>query len=183
VLGSAGDSFAEFNCGGIAVICGINAKTPKRYRLSSLRGYGRWNHLFRGPTDDSYSRNNSRIAPPTDEQWQWLEENMPAYLSKIERDDLKESLLVRDEWQILNAVSPQERALLFSGPMPMAEFRNKHWNKAFGGGDPLRDLAPGLDRSPIGAVPTGDMRRKKPSGQPRISSALYLLLPGAYSHC
>ena len=28
VLGSTGDSFAEFNCGGIAVVCGINPKNP-----------------------------------------------------------------------------------------------------------------------------------------------------------
>ena len=51
---------------------------------------------------------------------------------------------------------------MFSGPMPMAEFRNRFWNKAFGGGDPLRDLAPGLDRSVIEAIVTGDLRRKKP---------------------
>ena len=29
VLGSVGDTFAEFNCGGIGVICGIEAKNPK----------------------------------------------------------------------------------------------------------------------------------------------------------
>ena len=28
VLGSTGDSFAEFNCGGIAVVCGVNPKNP-----------------------------------------------------------------------------------------------------------------------------------------------------------
>jgi len=172
VLGSAGDSFAEFNCGGVAVICGVDAKN-----MDNVLGYRPCVGMvggtifFRGKTDDSYSRNNSRLAAPTDEQWQWLEENMPAYLGKINRADLTSSLLIRDEWQILNAVSPQERALMFSGPMPMAEFRNKHWNKAFGGGDPLRDLAPGLDRSPIGAVPTGDMRRKKPFWANRESAA------------
>ncbi|MEN8200406.1 MAG: glutamate synthase, partial [Thermodesulfobacteriota bacterium] len=155
VLGSTGDSFAEFNCGGIAVVCGVDAKnddnvTGYRPCVGMVGG----TIYFRGKTDDSYSRTNARLAPPTDEQWQWLDENMPGYLAKISRQDLKDTLLVRDEWQVLNAVSPQERALMFSGPMPMAEFRNKHWNRAFGGGDPLRDLAPGLDRSTIGAVPT-----------------------------
>ncbi len=29
VLGSTGDSFAEFNCGGTAVVCGVNPKNPK----------------------------------------------------------------------------------------------------------------------------------------------------------
>ena len=172
VLGSTGDSFAEFNCGGVAVVCGVDAKNPGNvlgYR--PCVGMVGGTIFFRGKTDDSYSRNNARLAAPTDEQWQWLEENMPAYLAKISRDELKSSLLVRDEWQVLNAVSPQERALMFSGPMPMAEFRNKHWNQAFGGGDPLRDLAPGLDRSPIGAIPTGDMRRKKPFWANRESAA------------
>ena len=72
------------------------------------------------------------------------------------------SLTRREEWQVLVTVTPQERALMFSGPMPMAEFRNRFWNKAFGGGDPLRDLAPGLDRSVIEAIVTGDLRRRKP---------------------
>ncbi len=172
VLGSTGDSFAEFNCGGVAVVCGFNAKNPDN--VTGYRpcvGMVGGTIFFRGKTDDSYSRNNSRLAALTDEQWQWLAANMPEYLGKIGRDDLKDSLLVREEWQVLNTVSPQERALMFSGPMPMAEFRNKHWNKAFGGGDPLRDLAPGLDRSPIGAIPTGDLRRKKPFWANRESAA------------
>lgn len=172
VLGSTGDSFAEFNCGGFAVVCGVDGKN-----MDNVLGYRPCVGMvggtifFRGTTDDSYSRTNARLAAPTDEQWQWLEENMPSYLAKISRDDLKSTLLNRDEWQVLNAVSPQERALMFSGPMPMAEFRNKHWNQAFGGGDPLRDLAPGLDRSPIDAVPTGDLRRKKPFWANRESAA------------
>ncbi|MDA8165427.1 MAG: FAD-dependent oxidoreductase, partial [Desulfobacteraceae bacterium] len=78
------------------------------------------------------------------------------------------SLSVREEWKMLVAVTPQERALMFSGPMPMAQFRAKVWNPGFagpdapGGGDPLRDLAPGLDRSPIGTIVTGDLRRRQP---------------------
>ncbi len=172
VLGSTGDSFAEFNCGGVAVVCGVDGKN-----MGNVLGYRPCVGMvggtifYRGKTDDSYSRTNSRLAAPTDEQWQWLVENMPVYLGKISREDLQDTLLLRDEWQVLNAVSPQERALMFSGPMPMAEFRNKHWNQAFGGGDPLRDLAPGLDRSAIGAVPTGDMRRKKPFWANREAAA------------
>ena len=163
VLGSAGDSFAEFNCGGIAVVCGIDPKNPE-----NILGYrpcvGMVGGLifFRGKTDDSYSRNNSRLAKPDDEQWQWLLDNMPNYLEKIGRSELFEPLTNRQEWQILTAISPQERALLWSGPMPMAEFRHQFWDQAFGGGDPLRDLSPNLDRSQIGAVVTGDHRRRKP---------------------
>ena len=172
VLGSTGDSFAEFNCGGVAVVCGIDAKN-----LDNVLGYRPCVGMvggtifYRGKTDDSYARNNARLAPPTDKQWDWLLENMPIYLDNISRSDLIETLTIRDEWQVLNTVTPQERALMFSGPMPMAEFRNKHWNNAFGGGDPLRDLAPGLDRSPIGAVPTGEMRRRTPFWANRESAA------------
>ena len=172
VLGSTGDSFAEFNCGGIGVVCGIDPKNPDNilgYR--PCVGMVGGTIYYRGKTDDSYSRTNARQAPPTDEQWQWLKENMPAYLARISRPDLLETLLVRTEWQVLNAVTPQERALMFSGPMPMVEFRNKHWGQAFGGGDPLRDLSPGLDRSIIGAVPSGEMRRRRPYWANRESAA------------
>lgn len=163
VLGSAGDSFAEFNCGGTAVVCGIDAKNPE-----NILGYrpcvGMVGGLiyFRGKTDDSFARNNARQSEPDDQQWQWLTDNIPGYLAKIGRPELLDELSVREEWQVFNSISPQERALMFSGPMPMAEFRNQFWDKAFGGGDPLRDLSPGLDRSQIGAIETGDLRRRKP---------------------
>ena len=163
VLGSAGDSFAEFNCGGIAVICGVDPKNPE-----NVLGYrpcvGMVGGLiyFRGKEDGSYSQTNSRLDVPSDDQWQWLLDNISGYLEKIGRQDLLESLTVREEWQVLVSVTPQERALMWSGPMPMAQFRDEFWNKAFGGGDPLRDLAPGLDRSAIGAIVTGEMRRRTP---------------------
>jgi len=163
VLGSTGDSFAEFNCGGTAVICGIDPKTP-----DNILGYrpcvGMVGGLiyFRGKDDGSYSKTNARLADLDDQQWQWLLDNMAGYLDRIGRPELVSELSVREEWQILSSVSPQERALMWSGPMPMAEFRNQFWNKAFGGGDPLRDLSPGLDRSQIGAIVTDDFRRRKP---------------------
>lgn len=163
VLGSTGDSFAEFNCGGVAVVCGINPKNPE-----NILGYrpcvGMVGGLiyFRGKDDGSYSKTNARLAIPTDDQWQWLQNNITSYLEKIERTDLYDTLTVRDEWQVLNTVTPQERALMWSGPMPMSQFRGEFWNKAFGGGDPLRDLSPGLDRSPIGAIETGELRRRTP---------------------
>jgi NADPH-dependent glutamate synthase beta subunit-like oxidoreductase/glutamate synthase domain-containing protein 3/Pyruvate/2-oxoacid:ferredoxin oxidoreductase delta subunit len=162
VLGSAGDSFAEFNCGGTAVVCGISPKTPDNvlgYRpcVGMVGGV----IYFRGKTDHSFSKTNAKLAAPDDAQWQWLQENIVGFLEKVRRPELLESLSKREEWNVLAAITPQERALMFSGPMPMAEFRNEHWNNAFGG-DPLRDLAPGLDRSPIATIVSGDLRRKKP---------------------
>lgn len=162
VLGSTGDTFAEFNCGGIGVVCGVDAKTPNNvlgYRpcVGTVGG----SIYYRGKTDNSYSRTNVKAVLPDDQQWQWLMDRMPDYLTAIDRMDLLETLSVREEWKLLAAIPPQERALMFSGPMPMAEFRQNIWDKGFGG-DPIRDLAPGLDRSPIGLIETGDLRRKKP---------------------
>lgn len=172
VLGSTGDSFAEFNCGGIAVVCGVNPKNPTNvlgYR--PCVGMVGGTIYFRGPIDDSHPKTHARLDRPSDDQWQWLMRGMNAYLEKIGRNDLMPILSIREEWRLLQAVTPQERALMFSGPMPMAEFRNKFWNRAFGGGDPLRDIAPGLDRSPIDTVPTGELRRKKPFWANRESAA------------
>jgi len=162
VLGSTGDSFAEFNCGGIGIVCGIDAKNPDNvlgYR--PCVGMVGGTIYFRGDIDNSFPETNAKLADPDDSQWQWLQENMAGFLKRINRPDLINSLNIREEWHLLLTVTPQERALMWSGPMPMAEFRNNHWNKAFGG-DPLRDLAPGLDRSLIDTIVTGEFRRKKP---------------------
>ncbi len=67
-------------------------------------------------------------------------ERMPEYLNAIGRPELLETLSKREEWNILAAVSPQERALLSSGPMPMSEFAKRVWSAGFGGGDPFATL-------------------------------------------
>ncbi len=172
VLGSVGDTFAEFNCGGLGVVCGIEPKKPDNvlgYRPCVGMVGGKI--YFRGKTDDTYSRTNAKLAPPTDEDWQWLMDNMPEYLEAIGRPELLETLSIREEWNILEAITPQERALMFSGPMPMEEFRRRIWDQGFGGGDPLRDLAPALERGVIGVVETGEFRRKKPFWANRDSAA------------
>lgn len=172
VLGSVGDTFAEFNCGGIGIVCGIEPKTP-----NNVLGYrpcvgmvGGWIY-YRGQTDHSYSRTNVKAVIPDDEQWAWLMERIPGYLQEIKREDLLETLSVREDWKLLMALPPQEVSLMFSGGMPMTEFKQNIWDKGFGGGDPIRDLAPGLDRSPIGMIETGDLRRKKPFWANRRSAA------------
>ncbi|PLX51203.1 MAG: glutamate synthase [Desulfobulbaceae bacterium] len=163
VLGSCGDSFAEFNCGGIAVVCGVDANNPE-----NLLGYRPCVGMvggaiyYRGKIDRSYSQINVKAILPDNTQWQWLMDRLPAYLEAIGRPELLEELSQRDEWGMLMAIPPQERALMKTSPMPMEEFKQKIWNPGFGGGDPIRDLAPGLDRSVIGMVETGDLRRKKP---------------------
>ncbi len=172
VLGSVGDTFAEFNCGGVAVVCGVEAKNEDNvlgYRPCVGMVGGKI--FYRGKTDESYSKTNAKLTTPSDEEWQWLTGNLPEYLQSIERPELLEALSVREEWSVLNSITPQERALMFSGPMPMEEFRKRVWDQGFGGGDPLRDLAPTLERSVIGCVETGEFRRKKPFWANRDSAA------------
>lgn len=172
VLGSVGDTFAEFNCGGLGVICGINPKNSKNvlgYRPCVGMVGGKI--FFRGQTDGSYSKTNAKLTPPSDADWQWLLDRLPEFLDKIGRSELLATLSVRAEWNVLEAVTPQERALMFSGPMPMAEFRKQIWDKGFGGGDPLRDLAPTLERGLIGVVESGEFRRKKPFWNNRNGAA------------
>ncbi|HIJ77936.1 MAG: FAD-dependent oxidoreductase [Desulfobulbaceae bacterium] len=172
VLGSCGDSFAEFNCGGIAVVCGIEAKNADNvlgYR--PCVGMVGGSIYYRGKIDGSYSQISVKAVLPDDEQWQWLMERMPNYLENIGRSDLLATLSKRDEWAMLVSIPPQERALMKTDPMSMAEFKQKIWNPGFGGGDPIRDLAPGLDRSVIGMVETGELRRKKPFWANRDKSA------------
>ena len=172
VLGSVGDTFAEFNCGGIGIVCGVNPKNP-----ASVLGYRPCVGMvggkiyFRGQTDGSYSKTNAKLGPPSDDEWQWLIERLPEFLENVGRSELLPTLSIREEWNVLAAITPQERALLFSGPIPMAEFRRRIWDQGFGGGDPLRDLAPGLERSLIGVVETGEFRRKKPYWANRDAAA------------
>lgn len=170
VLGSVGDTFAEFNCGGIGVVCGVAPKSANILGYRPCVGMvGGW-IFYRGDTDDSYSRTNVRHAAPDDQQWQWLIQHLPGFLQRIGREDLWEALSRRSEWHMLIAITPQERALMFSGPMPMQEFRTRFWDASFGG-DPLRDLSPTLDRSPIGLIETGDLRRRRPYWANREAAA------------
>ncbi len=95
VLGSVGDSFAEFMAGGIAVICGH--ETP---RIDNVLGYRPCVGMvggkifFRGP-HKGYSSQDARLTLPDDEEWKWLTFNMKAFLDTIGRSDLY-SLLTGD---------------------------------------------------------------------------------------
>ena len=172
VLGSVGDTFAEFNCGGLGVVCGFNPKNADNvlgYRPCVGMVGGKI--YFRGKIDDSYSKTNAKLSALSDEEWQWLSDRLPEFLEKVGQSSLLPMLSVREEWNMLAAITPQERALMFSGPMSMAEFRRTVWDRGFGGGDPLRDLAPMLDRSLIGVVESADNRRKKPYWANRDAAA------------
>ena len=160
ILGSAGDYFGEFMAGGIAIVCGIDAQTPDNvlgYR--PLVGMVGGMVYFRGP-HQGYSTVDAKMLPITDENWDWLKENICFYLSKIGRPELEQPLTVRKEWQLLAARAPHEKERTLR--RSMATFRNLVWDHELGKGGMIGDLT-NLDRSPIPLITTGELRRFVPA--------------------
>ena len=159
VLGSVGDYFGEFMAGGIAVVCGQVPQNPDNilgYR--PLVGMVGGKVFFRGP-HGGFSQTDARIAPISDEEWSWLQENMQSFLEKIDCIELKQEMNRREEWQLLRARLPHERKA--SGKRSMAEFKAAVWDKTLGKGGLVGDLT-GIDRSPIPVITRGDLRRRVP---------------------
>ena len=159
VLGSAGDYFGEFMAGGIAVICGWKPQTPENvlgYR--PLVGMVGGKVFFRGP-HAGFSQVDAKLIPIEDDDWRWLQENMALFLERIRRTELLESLSDRTQWQLLSFRTPQEKAA--REKRPMADYRRQVWDAELGAGGLIGDLV-SYDRSPIGLVTTGDLRRFVP---------------------
>ena len=168
VLGSSGDYFGEFMAGGIAVICGHEPQTADNvlgYR--PLVGMVGGKVFFRGP-QNGYSRTDAKLTPLGDEDWNWLSENLKLFLQRIDRSELFKSLSDSEQWQLLVARSPQEKAAF---PMrSMNSFRTEKWEKELGRGGLIGDLA-NLDRSPIPLITTGLLRRFVPVWENRKYAA------------
>ncbi len=159
VLGSVGDYFAEFMAGGIAIVCGHEAQN-----LSNVLGYRPCVGMvggkifFRGP-HKGFSQVDAKLVPIHDEDWKWLRKNLAVFLEKIDRADILDELSAPDQWQLLAARSPLERA---KGPRrSMATFRQEVWDGQLGAGGLLGDVTD-LDRSPIPVITTGELRRFVP---------------------
>ena len=160
VLGSVGDSFAEFMAGGIAVVCGH--ETPRVDNILGYRpcvGMVGGKIFFRGP-HKGYSSQDARLTLPDDEEWKWLTFNMKAFLDSIGRSELYPLLTGdRSAWQLLVALKPHEK---HSGPSKsMGQFRKEVWDLELGIGGLIGDLSD-LDRSPIDVITTGILRRFVP---------------------
>ena len=161
VFGKAGDSFAEFMAGGIAVICGVGAENEDDvlgYRPCVGMVGGKI--FFRG-RQSSYSTQDARlITDLPDEEWRWLTKNLKAFLQDVGKQYLCEELTARrSDWKLLSALKPHEkkgRAL-----SPMTVYRKEAWEKELGTGGLIGDLT-GADQSPIGLITTGDLRRFVP---------------------
>jgi len=159
VLGSAGDYFAEFMAGGVAVVCGHEPQDPRNvlgYRpcVGMVGGA----IFFRGP-HGGFSQADAKLEPLSDENWSWLQKSLGAYLSRIRRKDLLKTFSVREEWQLLVARSPMEKAT--APRRSMASFHREVWDEELGSGGLIGDLTD-LDRSPVPLVTTGELRRFVP---------------------
>lgn len=159
VLGSAGDYFAEFMAGGVAVICGHEPQNPENvlgYRPMVGMVGGRV--LFRGP-HKGVSRADAKMMPIDDDTWKWLTGGLKTFLAAIDRMELLATLGLRDEWQLIVARSPQDKGGVKR--RSMADFRKEVWDKKLGRGGIVGDLTD-LDRSPVPLITHGDLRRFVP---------------------
>lgn len=159
VLGSVGDYFAEFMAGGIAVVCGFEPQDPDNvlgYRPSVGMVGGRI--FFRGP-HKGFSQVDAKLVPISDEDWQWLVKNLRIFLKKIKRSDILSELFSREQWQLLVARSPLEKAT--KSRHSMSGFYQEVWEKELGAGGMIGDLTD-FDRSPVPVIATGDLRRFVP---------------------
>ncbi|WP_031483153.1 FAD-dependent oxidoreductase [Maridesulfovibrio frigidus] len=159
VLGTVGDYFAEFMAGGTAVVCGYKGQTAENvlgYRPCVGMVGGRI--FVRGP-HDGFSQADAILEPITDADWTWLTENLKINLAKINKSYLYEKLIDRSDWELIRAKTPFEK----TGKVrrSMTEFRAKVWDAELGKGGLIGDLTD-LDRSPIGLVPNGLLRRYVP---------------------
>ncbi len=159
VLGGVGDYFAEFMAGGIAVVCGYNPQDPENilgYRPCVGMVGGKI--FFRGP-HKGFSQHDAKLVLIEDQDWDWLLENLKIFLEKIHKEELFSKLSKREEWQLLIAKTPSERA-----PQPrrsMHSFRMEIWEKELGEGGLVGDLIK-IDPEPIPVIATGIYRRYVP---------------------
>jgi glutamate synthase domain-containing protein 3 len=159
VLGSVGDYFAEFMAGGISVICGYEGQDPTNvlgYRPGVGMVGGRI--FFRGP-HKGFSAADAKLTPIGDEDWFWLADNLRICLDRIQRTELFDRLADREQWQLLVARTPQERAQ--QPRRSVRAFHREVWDKELGVGGLIGDLTD-LDRSPIPVITNGEMRRFVP---------------------
>lgn len=168
VLGSVGDYFAEFMAGGIAVVCGHEPQNQENilgYRPCVGMVGGKI--YFRG-SQQAYSQADARLLPLSDEDWQWLVNNLQVYLEAIHRPDLFNRLVDRKQWQLLAARGPREK--FSKSRRSMTNFHREIWDKELGRGGLIGDLTD-LDRSPISIITTGALRRYVPVWENRMYAA------------
>jgi NADPH-dependent glutamate synthase beta subunit-like oxidoreductase/Pyruvate/2-oxoacid:ferredoxin oxidoreductase delta subunit len=158
VLKNTGSFSFEFMGGGIAVICGYGREDlPSVLGDRTCMGMVGGTIYVRGP-----------VAGLSDDVWmvglddgdrQFLTENMPVFLDKIERPQLLKELTDFSQWQKIVAKSYEERKV--HSRITMHEFRLQKWVDGGIFGDIVKD-----DYTHVaGLVNTGDDRLKIPRWQ------------------
>ncbi|MFH1080901.1 MAG: FAD-dependent oxidoreductase [Pseudomonadota bacterium] len=175
VLGSAGDFFAEFMAGGIAVVCGHD--TPRFENILGYRpgvGMVGGKIFFRGP-HQGFSEEDAKLTVPGDAEWRWLLSNLMLFLKTIGRMELYVVLTAdRSAWQILTARKPHEKAK--TPVRTMRQFRHDAWDLELGPGGLIGDMTD-IPRTAIEVIATGDLRRYRPVWENEKH------LPPCQSHC
>ena len=164
VLGKVGDSFAEFMAGGVAVVCGVRAEGVKDvlgYRPCVGMVGGK---IFYRGKQANYSKPDAKlITDLPDDEWNWLTANLKKFLRAVGKQSLFDQLTAnRSDWQLLAARKPHEKT--GRAVRTMAKFKQEIWNKELGNGGLIGDIS-SIDRSPIGLITTGELRRYIPLWQ------------------
>jgi len=159
---NVGDSFAEFKAGGIAVICGVNPRNPDNilgYR--PCVGMVGGTIYFRGNIQ-GYSERDVKLLDLSEQDWQWLKENMKPYLEAIDRISYYEELTANIEsWKKLVAYTPQEKRGRKWFKISTADFKKDVWEKEVGKGGLFAEYVD-HDFSVLPYITTGTDRRVKP---------------------
>lgn len=157
-----GDTFAEFKAGGIAVVCGVNPRNPKNilgYRpcVGMVSGV----IYFRGPIQ-GFSETDVKLLDLTEQDWNWLTENIKPFLKAIDRMKYHDELTCsRNDWKKLVPYTAQERAKRKEFKMTIQEFRANIWEAGVGKGGIFAEyLAHPTTVLPY--ITTGADRRYKP---------------------
>ncbi len=168
VLGGVGDYFGEFMAGGVAVICGHEAQNSDNILgHRPLVGMVGGQVFFRG-RHDGFSQVDAKRVPIEDDAYTWLCENLKTFLDAVGRGELLATLAERDQWQLIQSLSPMEKK--GRGLRSMTDFKRHVWYQELGDGGLVGDLTD-IDRSPIPLVPTGDLRRYVPVWENRRYAA------------
>jgi NADPH-dependent glutamate synthase beta subunit-like oxidoreductase/glutamate synthase domain-containing protein 3/Pyruvate/2-oxoacid:ferredoxin oxidoreductase delta subunit len=175
ILGGAGDSFAEFMAGGVAVIFGHEPQ-----QADNVLGYHPCVGMvggkifFRG-SHQGFSGRDARLTVPDDDEWRWLTVHAAEYLEAIGRPGLLTAMTgERGAWQLLTARKPHEKA---GAPgRNIGRFREEVWDRELGMGGMIGDLTV-QERGAVPVIATGAMRRFVPFWE----NEKYL--PPCQAHC
>ncbi|MCX8069415.1 MAG: FAD-dependent oxidoreductase [Thermodesulfovibrionales bacterium] len=159
---NVGDSFAEFKAGGIAVVCGVNPRNP-----DNILGYRPCVGMvggviyFRGNIQ-GYSERDVKLLELSEQDWEWLRENLKPYLTAIDRmsyyDELTSSM---DSWKKLVAYTPQEKRGRKWFKISTSDFKKEVWEKEVGKGGLFAEYVD-HDFSVLPYITTSNDRRVKP---------------------